>query len=151
MACIVLDRTPQEVEDLGGRQLGKAIILGCGYSMGGGTFFATCESWGMAVTEELAAKCVKAYREKYGRVKALWSEIETAAIKAVHKPGTVVSLGVLKFKMTDGFLFVRLPSGRKLEYPRPRIVLKKKWGRAMPCLEFYGKNDKTVHWHMKET
>ena len=151
MACIVLDRTPQEVEDLGGRQLGKAIILGCGYQMGGGTFFTTCENWGMAVTEELAGRCVKAYREKYGRVKALWEEIQDAAIKAVHKPETVVSLGVLKFKMTDGFLFVRLPSGRKLAYPRPRVVLKKKWGRAMPCLEFYGKNDKTVHWGMKDT
>jgi DNA polymerase len=150
MAAFVYSKAPGDVT-FDERQLGKAIILGCGYQMGGGTFFATCEQWGMAVTEELAGRCVKAYREKYGKVKALWNLIEEAAIQAVHKPGAVITEGLLKFKMADGFLFVRLPSGRKIAYPRPRVVLKKKWGRALPCLEFYGKNDKSVHWYMKDT
>jgi DNA polymerase bacteriophage-type len=39
----------------------------------------------------------------------------------VRERGTVVRCQCLRFKCTAGFLLMRLPSGRRLAYPRPSI------------------------------
>jgi hypothetical protein len=41
---------------------------------------------------------------------------------AVREPGHVVNCGRVAFKSTGAFLLLKLPSGRKLAYPFPRII-----------------------------
>ena len=50
----------------------------------------------------------------------LWTEVGNAAMKAI-KEKTIVSLGKLVFMYERGILFIRLPSGRRLSYIKPRI------------------------------
>ena len=40
----------------------------------------------------------------------------------MRERGRVVRCGPVAFKSTGAFLFLKLPSGRKLSYPQPRII-----------------------------
>jgi len=60
-----------------------------------------------------------------------WSDIEKAAKNAILRKGETFSACKLKFKCRDiegmPFLIMRLPSGRKLAYPRPKTRPSKKF------------------------
>jgi len=150
MAALVYDKPSHLITD-GERALGKAIILGCGYQMWHTTFYETCLAWGMKIDPKLAERSVKVYRSKYPKIAALWPSMEKAAIQAVLKPGEVYPCAKFKFLVDDGFMFMRLPSGRKLAYPRPEIKMVSKYGKKVPQLNFYGKGDSTVFWGHKST
>lgn len=111
--------TPQEYA------VGKAAVLGCGYGMGKDKFHATCVSWGINISPELAAKAVQAYREKYKTVVQMWYAVEAAARAAVKTPGSTHAAcgGKVIWGMDQKreFLACRLPSGRYLRYYRPSI------------------------------
>lgn len=77
---------------------------------------------GMAKEAWIPAECVKIrWRESHPGVVALWRDIEDAAISAVSHPGDIFSASVFKFRKAGSFLFARLPSGRCLSYPYPRL------------------------------
>lgn len=107
--------------------IGKRIILGCGYGMGWVKFKATCAAYGVDITDELAQRAVKAYREKYRSVVNLWYSTERAAISAIKSPGTAHQCaGGRVFWGMDPkreFLGCRLPSGRFLRYFHPVIKM----------------------------
>lgn len=55
-----------------------------------------------------------------------WHDLETAAVSAVQRPGSVHTVGKVRYRcigLSDGrpFLFCQLPSGRVLSYPYPRL------------------------------
>ena len=52
-----------------------------------------------------------------------WREIDNAAVLAVRERGEVVRCGRIDLKCTSAFLFIKLPSGRKLSYPQPRLII----------------------------
>jgi DNA polymerase len=62
------------------------------------------------------------WRTKHPMTVRFWGLVNRAAIRAVHKPGTVRRCGMLSFEMAGDFLFMTLPSGRKIAYPFPRLV-----------------------------
>ena len=120
------------------RQLGKQAVLGCGFGMGWKTFKTTCEGYGMNVSDELAEKTVNAYRTTHPEVRNYWYAVERAAIQAV-KSGRIVKLNNLKFGVIEGFLFIVLPSGRRLAYPNVKLVQKKtSWGEMKETIRFTG-------------
>lgn len=89
--------------------------------------------------EITAVKVVTAYREKYWRVKQLWSDTEKAAIAAVKRPGTRVSCGKVSYIADDRFLYCILPSGRRLGYPEPAIQQREvPWGGTKPAFTYKG-------------
>ena len=51
-----------------------------------------------------------------------WHNIDRAAVLAVRERGQVVRCGRIDLKFTGAFLQLRLPSGRKICYPQPRLV-----------------------------
>jgi DNA polymerase len=69
------------------------------------------------------------WRSAHPRIVQFWYDIDRAAVKAVHERGTAVVCGPVVLKYTGAFLQIKLPSGRKLSYPMPRIV-KDDRGRA---------------------
>jgi DNA polymerase len=114
--------------------------------MGADKFYATCLSWGIPITEELAQETVDAYRTKYWRVKQLWRDVEAAAIEAVQtrKP---VNVACVTFYTFGSFLYCRLPSGRLLAYAYPEVREKMtSWGQMRTALTFMGVDAKTHQW-----
>ena len=104
------------------RWVGKQTVLGCGYGMGATKFEAQCLKLGRPVLPSLATKAVKAYREEYSEIPALWRGIEKAAISAVRNPGSTKSFNGVEFRTGAGYLQMRLPSGRRLYYANPTVV-----------------------------
>lgn len=140
------------------RELGKRVILGCGFSMAWEKFQTTCwEQYGIRVSDELAQTAVTAYRALCHNVQELWYACDRAAKSAVLRPGTTFKAGSkLSFTVIQvsgiPFLAMRLPSGRKIVYPWPEVneVFDKKRNRMRSELSFYG-NVKGAIWGRVKT
>lgn len=110
------------------RNVGKATILGLGYSMGAPKFErnlrASPDVRVLFEDGELdTAKCeaiVKQYRHKYTNIPALWSKVEAAFFKAREGAQRMVN-GVLFEPGPNHSVHVTLPSGRMICYPHVRI------------------------------
>jgi DNA polymerase len=109
------------------RQIGKQAILGLGYRMGVEGFIHALKSKPAlapllssgVLNEATCARIVYGYREQYARIKAYWDDAENAALQAVR--GTPTEIRGCRFTLEGGALYLRLPSGRRLVYPKPRI------------------------------
>ena len=115
------------------RKLAKPAVLGCGYGMSAGGLQAYAAGMGIALTEAEAAKHVALFRQVYAEIPAFWDAVEKAALYAMAAPGqlaSVPSAGPTPFKFfrTGSFLFLYLPSGRRLAYFKPAVV-QNQWGR----------------------
>lgn len=101
------------------RQKGKISELACGYggSVGALKNMGAVE---MGVPEDELQGLINDWRNANPHIVKLWTEVGNAAMKAI-KEKTVVSLGKLVFMYERGILFIRLPSGRRLSYIKPRI------------------------------
>lgn len=134
------------------RQVGKQAFLGCGYGMGAKKFQATCESFGMQVSEELALTAVRAYRTLHAPVVTLWSNLEKAAVAAVMAQDRKFIINGTKWWVKKNFLWCELPSGRRLAYYRPEIHYKETpWGEKRPVLHHYGVNSLSKKWELQHT
>jgi len=135
------------------RQAGKAAELGCGYQMGWEKFISA--AWVMyqvRVTEEQAKIAVKAYRDSHPNVVQWWWDLNRAAMDAVLNPGSVHTAGVVRFTKRGGGLWLILPSGRPLFYPRARIEDKEMpWGEVKPSVAYDGVNSFTRQWEREFT
>jgi DNA polymerase bacteriophage-type len=124
------------------RFLGKQTILGGGYGMGAPKFQATCARFGQPVSDRDARKAIRGYRKEVPRIVDSWYETERAALRAVISGDKVpFCKGKLSFEvgeLRNGFelLYINLPSGRRIAYPKPRIEHVKKWGKVRPTLVF---------------
>jgi DNA polymerase len=63
------------------------------------------------------------WRAAHPAIKKFWYGVDVAAWKAVRDRGQIVRCGRLAFLCRGTFLLLRLPSGRKLAYPYPRIEI----------------------------
>lgn len=101
------------------RQKGKIAELALGY---GGSVGAL-KSMGaleMGLAEEELQPLVNAWRNANPMITALWWDIDRAVKTTVREHITTEVAG-LKFTYESGFLFMRLPSGRRLAYVKPRM------------------------------
>ena len=135
------------------RFVGKQTILGCGYGMGIDKFMDQCVKFGRPVDYETAARAVTAYREEYSEIPQLWRDMETAAVAAVKYPGRTFTIpnGLIAFRVANGYLQMRLPSGRRLFYKDPLVVRRLKFGRERDVLTFMGVHPKTKQWTRETT
>lgn len=122
------------------RQLGKTIILGCGFGMGDKRFRGSCREKGIYIDEDMAKRSVSKYREDNHEVKAGWYELEAAAKRAVKGEAVSALNGKVWFYRDAEFLRVRLPSGRVLSYAKPWLKEKETpWGMGTE-VTFWGWN-----------
>jgi len=150
MAAFVYGIPEKEVNKFPQRFVGKGLILGAGFGLGAPKFRDSCKKppSNYDLPEGLEFKAIKAWRKKHSKVVDFWGDLDDAAKAAVLHKGEVFSAGPhISFKVitTGGieFLLMRLPSGRKLAYPLPRIVPGKFEGTT--AVSFY-QNLKGVTW-----
>ena len=62
------------------------------------------------------------WRAAHPAIKRFWYDIDRAAVLAVRERGQVVRCGRIDLKTTGAFLLLKLPSGRKIYYPQPRLI-----------------------------
>jgi len=101
------------------RQKGKIAELALGYGGGVGALKAM-GAIEMGLTEEELQPLVTAWRSANPNIVKFWWSVDKAAMEAVKKKTTVV-FNNLTFSYQSGFLFITLPSGRRLAYVKPRI------------------------------
>jgi DNA polymerase len=70
--------------------------------------------------EAVLAFC-DAWRAEHPAICRFWYDLDRAAVEAVQDRGRVVSCREIRFKCSAGFLLLRLPSGRRIAYPEPRL------------------------------
>lgn len=101
------------------RQKGKQAELSCGYggSVGALKAMGTLE---LGMKEEELKPLVDSWRAANPNIVRLWSGIENAAIHVI-KTKEPQQVKCLRFSYQSGFLFITLPSGRKLAYVKPRL------------------------------
>lgn len=123
MGSVIFNKPPESLDVSFERMMGKTVVLGCGYAMGWKKFKLTCKrNYGIVISDELAKKCVYAYRKRYKQVPKFWEELEVAAKKCVRTGlPTTASKGRIKFSMRRGDLVITLPSGREIYHRRAKI------------------------------
>ena len=114
-------KVPVEKHGVNGelRQKGKISELACGY----GGAVGALKNMGaveMGVQENELQGLINDWRNANPHIVRFWYEVGNAAMKAI-KEKTTVPLGKLVFAYERGILFIRLPSGRRLSYIKPRI------------------------------
>jgi len=106
------------------RQIGKAVILACQYSGAVGALMSMALSYRIHLDPAEARHIVDAWRAANPWAREFWGALWDAAIGAWEIPGRITMAGRLAFVFRDdylgGTLFMALPSGRLLTYPRPR-------------------------------
>ncbi|MGL5753845.1 MAG: DNA polymerase [Paraclostridium sp.] len=102
------------------RQKGKIAELALGYQGGVGAL-KSMGAYNMNLCEEDLIQIVKAFRTSNINIVNLWKKVERAFIKAV-KEKTIVNLDKnISFIYEGNILFIKLPSGRRLSYIRPKL------------------------------
>lgn len=130
---------------------GRAFVHNCGYGMGAKKFLATCLAQGIEIDEDMAQTAVDSYRELYSKVTQVWRNYEKAACICVGEKRTV-KINKVVFEYKNKFLWLTLPSGRKLAYYDPKLVDKKMpWGETRQVLHYYAINSLTKQWGLEST
>lgn len=104
------------------RQIGKVMELALGYGGGVGAFQKMASGYGVQVPDEEANDLKTKWRAAHPQTKQLWNDLIDSAVRAVANPGERITVqGKLTFLKKGSFLFMRLPSGRVITYPYPRL------------------------------
>lgn len=102
------------------RQKGKVATLACGYQGGVGALKAM-GALKMGLKEEELPSIVKAWRDANPNIVRFWEEVEDAAAEVLETKGLITLNKGLKIFADPNFLFIKLPSGRHLSYPKARV------------------------------
>jgi len=114
------------------RQVGKVVVLACGFGGGVGALKAMAFTYHIHLEDAEARQIVDAWRAANPWAREFWGThrdgesfgLWGAAMSAWEVPGRVTTAGRIAFVYREdylgGTLFMALPSGRLLTYPRPR-------------------------------
>lgn len=136
----------------------KPGALGAGYRLSGGELIINskgdeektglwgyAESLGVKATREECHHAVKVFREVYWEVVKFWYDIERA-VKNTIKDGVQRRVGQLVIEKKPPFLRILLPSGRHINYLRPRLEMRKTpYGEMKETITYEGFS-KNKHW-----
>ena len=134
------------------RQKGKVATLALGYQ-GGVNSLISMGALSMGLTEEELPEIVDRWRQANPRIVDLWYQVGNAAL-AVMESAQQQAIRGLVFALEgdllygQSFLTVRLPSGRKLFYPKP-FLKENQFGR--PAVHYYTVGQQTRKWEVAST
>lgn len=132
------------------RQKGKVATLACGYGGGIGALKAMgADKMGLSDTELQAV--VNKWRAASPHIVRLWSDVETAMMKAVTGIPTKLKQKDLYFHQEDGDLYIELPSGRHLVYLNAHIGQNRFGSEAIIYTGLGGSKTTSGRWGKLET
>jgi DNA polymerase bacteriophage-type len=146
------------------RQLGKVLVLACGYGMGPGRFMETANAppYSLGLTAQQAERAVYAYRDANPEIVVYWRASEDAFRKVLVNdnktffatvegmnghPAPPVRYRWAKHPGLGGAMLIELPSGRHLVYRGARLG-STQFGRDRIV---YEGNDFNHNWGLIET
>ena len=128
------------------RQKGKIAVLALGYGGGVGALDAMGGKR-MGMSEDEEKETVDKWRAANQRIVRFWKDVEQAAMGAVCYPETIQVVRYLTFRMHEGWLLCRLPSGREIAYPEAKLDA----GKFGNCIKYKGVDQTTNKWTWLET
>ena len=134
------------------RQKGKVATLALGYQ-GGVNSLISMGALNMGLTEEELPEIVDRWRQANPRIVDLWYQVGNAALAVMETAQPQAIRGLIFTLEGDllygqSFLTVRLPSGRKLFYPKP-FLKENQFGR--PAVHYYTVGQQTRKWEVAST
>lgn len=112
------------------RQKGKVAELACGYG-GGVNALKAFGADKMGMTQQEMEATIKQWREASPHICKLWRSVEDGVKKAIRTKMVIVGDKGIKYKYYAPWLFIKLPSGRKLAYYKPRIEQEEGFGERI--------------------
>ena len=131
------------------RRIGKNLVLGCGYSLGGAKFVDYCANLGLVIEPEFAMSAVRTYRKEHQNIVASWKTVETLVVDAIKNPGKITRGLKCRFFMREHWLCVELPGGRELRYPYARAVPIMRYDK--PAMEISFATEYKGQWSREKT
>lgn len=125
------------------RLVGKVATLALGFQGGVGAFQSMAKVYFIKVPDTQAEQIKLTWRQANPNIVSYWYQLERAAIAAVECPGQKFACGPkgrhATFLVKGSFLFCRLPSGRAICYPYPKMkMVKTPWGEMKNALSYKG-------------
>lgn len=126
LAAHIYGMPVDEITKFPHRHVGKHAKLGLGFGMGSPKFRVTVKKQGKYdLPIGLEDTAVAIFRSTNKQIVSFWHNSEHAAKKAILNKNKAFTVNKITFLCRDiegmTFLLMRLPSGRMLSYPRPRI------------------------------
>ena len=128
------------------RFLGKTCELALGFQGGYRALQKAARKEGVDIEGFRAEEVKFEWREANPMIVQLWYNLEEYAIAAVARPGNVFKTNNIMFGTAGDWLYMKLPSGRRLAYYKPELddegqltylgidTYTRQWGRT----KFYG-------------
>lgn len=142
-----------DIEDAGPNHrftVSGKLVHNCGYGGGIGALKAMgADKMGLSDTELQAV--VNKWRAASPHIVRLWSDVETAMMKAVTGIPTKLKQKDLYFHQEDGDLYIELPSGRHLVYLNAHIGQNRFGSEAIICTGLGGSKTTSGRWGKLET
>ena len=101
------------------RQLGKVLVLACGFGQGHVKFRETAKGYGLDLTLEQCQDAVTKWRAANSKIVQLWWDYERLAKSIASSGGALLSagnVGKVVFTRRKSTMVINLPSGRELFY-----------------------------------
>lgn len=98
----------------------KPPELGCGYMLGDNGLVKYADSMGVTMPKREAKAAIRLWRSLNHEVPTMWEWLADAVASVVDTGVMLQGYTVTLFR-DDNFLFIQLPSGRKLAYYKPQI------------------------------
>ena len=117
------------------RQRGKVAELALGYQGSVGAL-KQMGALDQGLSEDELPELVSTWREANPKIVQFWWDVERAALSAVREKRSVKLQHGIAFEYESGALFIRLPSGRRLVYVRPKIEKDERFNK--PKLTYEG-------------
>jgi len=104
------------------RFVGKQAVLGLGYQMAHSKFQSQATNYGVKIDSPTAIRSVVVYRSNNPKIVNFWATIQRAAKMALERIGKRIKVNkYISFERPANslFLYMHLPSGRRIAYPFP--------------------------------
>lgn len=128
------------------RQMAKPPTLGCGYRLGAAGLVKYAAAMGVEMPLSFAEVAVRKYRERHPEVVQAWYALEDA-VKSVTEQAVEFDGYRVRIYRDADFLYIRLPSGRRLHYYQPAVMdVPMPWGDTKATFTYMGQNSMTKKW-----